>query len=169
MIFVTVGTSSWKFDRLVLEMDRISASIHEDVIIQFGASSVRLANAKGYDYLPPVEMDGFYRSARLIVAHAGSGTIIRALRLQKPIIIVPRTGTNEAYDDHQIELARAFETDPRIQVIYETSQLESTICKMNEELIKSKAQSMHGGLVDRLRNYLNSIDDGCNKNHRIDQ
>ena len=165
---MTVGTSSWKFDRLVLEMDRISASIHEDVIIQFGASSVRLINAKGYDYLSPVEMDGFYRSARLIVAHAGAGTIIRALRLQKPFIIVPRAGMNEAYDYHQIELARAFETDPRILVVYETSQLESAIRNMSEKLTVSRTHSMHGGLVDRLRDYLNSIDGGSNEDHRID-
>ncbi|KAI5240277.1 hypothetical protein E4T47_08216 [Aureobasidium subglaciale] len=40
----------------------------------------------------------------LVVSHAGSGTILHALRLDVPIVVVPNS---ELLDNHQIELAEA--------------------------------------------------------------
>ncbi|KAI4618236.1 uncharacterized protein J4E87_007904 [Alternaria ethzedia] len=46
------------------------------------------------------------RSKGLVVSHAGSGSILEALRYQIPLIVVPNTGL---LDNHQEELAVAME------------------------------------------------------------
>ncbi|CAK9783995.1 glycosyl transferase [Cutaneotrichosporon oleaginosum] len=52
----------------------------------------------------PGEMDALMRSADGVVSHAGSGSILAALRMPRPLLVVP----NDALmDDHQQELAEA--------------------------------------------------------------
>ncbi|KAI4607910.1 hypothetical protein J4E80_009306 [Alternaria sp. BMP 0032] len=46
------------------------------------------------------------RSKGLVISHAGSGSILEALRYQIPLIVVPNTGL---LDNHQEELAVAME------------------------------------------------------------
>jgi beta-1,4-N-acetylglucosaminyltransferase len=46
------------------------------------------------------------QSKGLVISHAGSGSILEALRYQVPLIVVPNTGL---LDNHQVELADAME------------------------------------------------------------
>ncbi|EIN07425.1 glycosyl transferase [Punctularia strigosozonata HHB-11173 SS5] len=119
--FVTVGST--KFDDLVTAFSR------EDVIsslqskgytrlnIQCGHSyasdsgtypqlqDVRVIETGGlrieqFRFKPSLEED--FRSADLVISHAGSGTILEVLRMGKPLIVVPNS---TLMDDHQTELA----------------------------------------------------------------
>ena len=77
MIFVTVGTSSWKFDRLLIEMDRIASFLTEEIIMQVGESDFVPKNCKYFKFLPKSEIDRFYDEARVIVLSCWSGLNIK--------------------------------------------------------------------------------------------
>jgi beta-1,4-N-acetylglucosaminyltransferase len=105
MIFATVGTSKYPFDRLLAALEPLAGT--ESVIVQAGASRVRPNGAVCFDYLPPTDFDKYMRQARVIVSHAGVGNVSTALRHGKRPVIVPRLrALNEQVDDHQLDLAR---------------------------------------------------------------
>ena len=128
IILVITGTSLYRFDRLIKEMDNIAKKNDEEVIIQTGHISYKIQNANHFIFLPDEKFTKLYESARLIISHAGIGSIITALRNNKPLIIVPRMKKyGEHLDDHQLEIAGEIEKEGRATVVYDVRNLEKLI------------------------------------------
>jgi UDP-N-acetylglucosamine transferase subunit ALG13 len=103
MIFVTVGTAL-PFNRLVAAADALAT--REPVLVQCGVSSVRLRYAERVPFLPFDEVARLMREARVVVAHAGAGSVVTALLEKRCPIVVPRRhALGEAVDDHQVAFA----------------------------------------------------------------
>jgi UDP-N-acetylglucosamine transferase subunit ALG13 len=108
MILVTVGTNEAAFDRLVGVFDGADGALSgEEVLLQTGASLMRPAGATCVDFLPFDELVDAIRGARVVVMHAGVGSIMTALANGKRPVVVPRLRHyGEAVDDHQLDLGR---------------------------------------------------------------
>lgn len=157
MIFVTVGGTNFDFSRLVREMDRISKNIDERVIIQSGGSKYVPKFAEHFRFKSREEIDNYYKKSRVVVAHAGMGTIITALKHKKPIIIVPRRGKyNELIDDHQMDVAKKLDQEGIGIVVYDVNDLEDAL--KNADKHKMKMVSERDTLVKNLKNYLATLD-----------
>jgi UDP-N-acetylglucosamine transferase subunit ALG13 len=86
-----VGTHFQQFDRLVRSMDEYAKDRSEEVVIQAGFSKYEPSHARWFRFVETdEEMDRLYKDADVIVAHGGAGTAITALRLNKPLVILPR-------------------------------------------------------------------------------
>ncbi len=109
MIFATVGSQE-PFDRLVRAVDEWARQHpRAEVFAQIGASHFRPKFVEYTKFLDPTEFNRVIRQARLIVAHAGMGSIISALELGKPIVVMPRRGAlRETRNDHQVATAERF-------------------------------------------------------------
>jgi UDP-N-acetylglucosamine transferase subunit ALG13 len=106
MILVTVGTSETPFDRLLQAFDVVDRP-DEELVVQHGPSSVRPRGASCVDFLPFDQLVDAIRRARLVVTHAGVGSIMTTLANGKRPIVVPRLRRfDEAVDDHQLALGR---------------------------------------------------------------
>jgi UDP-N-acetylglucosamine transferase subunit ALG13 len=106
MILVTVGTSETPFDRLIRAFD-VDDRPDEELVVQHGPSSVRPRGASCVDFLPFDQLVEAIRGARLVVTHAGVGSIMTTLANGKRPIVVPRLRQfGEAVDDHQLALGR---------------------------------------------------------------
>lgn len=104
MIFVTVGTNEARFDRLLLGIRDFPED--EEIIVQHGPSPVRPRNATHRESLPFDRLVGEVRRARVVVTHAGVGSIMVCLANgHRPIVVPRRHRHGEAVDDHQIPLA----------------------------------------------------------------
>lgn len=105
MIFVTIGTQQQNFDRLFDYINDLD--VDEEIIIQKGKSNYNFKdNIKCFDYLSYAEMDEMFSKARVIVTHGGGGTIFKALKMNKKIIVVPRLAKyREHINDHQLEFS----------------------------------------------------------------
>lgn len=118
MIFVTVGSLD-PFDRLVEAVDQWcgSASNPVETLVQIGNGRYRPRHCPFVDFLTP---DGFrekFGQARFVVSHAGMGTIITALELKKPMIVMPRRWDfREVRNDHQLATVRRFRRSEQIRV-----------------------------------------------------
>ncbi|EMD93409.1 glycosyltransferase family 1 protein [Bipolaris maydis ATCC 48331] len=69
----------------------------------------RVLIVDGIDFSPDglqAQFQLVQRSKGLVISHAGSGSILEALRYQTPLVVVPNTGL---LDNHQEELAVAME------------------------------------------------------------
>jgi beta-1,4-N-acetylglucosaminyltransferase len=105
MIFVTVGSSTIPFDRLLRAVD--AWRIDEPLVVQHGASAIRPRRAECVDFLDYDTFVDLVRGARLMITHAGVGSVMTALRERKRPIVVPRRrACGEAVDDHQTPFAR---------------------------------------------------------------
>jgi UDP-N-acetylglucosamine transferase subunit ALG13 len=106
VILVTTGTQL-PFPRLCQAADQLAATVGETVIVQTGEANVTLAHATAVASLDPQDFDRTAAEARLIIAHAGIGSILDAARFGKPLIIVPRRhALGEHRNDHQMATAR---------------------------------------------------------------
>lgn len=124
MIFVTVGTHHQSFARLVNSMDTIAHDTKEHVIMQRGLTKAVPQYAQSFEFQPREELLHRYEAARVIVTHAGIGSIIDALKAAKPLIVVPRLKKfGEHNTDHQLELARAVERRGWGRVVIEIEEL----------------------------------------------
>ena len=105
MIVVTVGTNEAPFDRLLRALDRERPA--EEMLVQHGPSRVRPTGARCVEFLPYDELADEIQRARVVVMHAGVGSIMTALANGKRPVVVPRLRRfGEAVDDHQLDLGR---------------------------------------------------------------
>jgi len=147
------------FDRLIKEMDEIAGRADEEVIMQIGETAYEPKNAKYFRFASKEKMDGLYNDARVVVCHAGVGSILTALEYGKPVIAVPRRKKyGEHVDDHQLDIAGEMEKEGRIRVVHDVEELEAALDDV------STASEMkvvtEGELVKALKKYLEGFISG---------
>lgn len=131
MIFVTVGTQL-PFDRLIAAVDGWAAVTGaRDVFAQIGPGAYVPQHVEARDFIPPEECRRRMEQADAIVAHAGMGTIISALQLGKPIVVMPRRAAlGEHRNDHQLATARRFRELDRVLVAEDAGELTACLSQV---------------------------------------
>lgn len=108
MILVITGTHQQPFNRLLQAVDALATS--EERIYQTGYSTYVPAHGQVRAFLPPDEMKQLMQQARVIVCHAGTGTVMSALDCGKCPVVAPRLERfGEHVDDHQLQLVAGLE------------------------------------------------------------
>lgn len=116
MIFITVGTQL-PFDRLILAIDEFNENKKFDIFAQVGPTSKSFTNIEFIDFLSYSETENYFKKADLIIAHAGMGSILTALKYQKPIIVVPRLASlGEHRNEHQLATIEWIRSLPGVTV-----------------------------------------------------
>lgn len=101
MIFVTVGTML-PFDRLIQRMDAWAAAEGEEVVAQIGDGAFVPRHMRWTRRLERTIFDDTMRQSRLVVAHAGIGSIMTARSFGRPVVVLPRRKhLGEHNSDHQ--------------------------------------------------------------------
>jgi UDP-N-acetylglucosamine transferase subunit ALG13 len=128
MILVTVGSQE-PFDRLIEAVDEWARSRkRSDVFAQIASSKLRPGHIEFTQFIEPSEFTRIMQEARLIVAHAGMGSIISALELGKPIVVMPRRADfRETRNDHQVATAERFGEQDRIIVANDEQDLPAKL------------------------------------------
>lgn len=153
MIFVTLGTQGFSFDRLLRGLDGLPPG--EELVVQGGASSVRPPGALWVDFLEYAELVEHVRVARVVVSHAGVGTVLTSLREGKRPVVVPRLHRyGEAVDDHQLGFGRRLAQAGLVRLVEDPARLPDAIAAAPEPPGRSGAA---GALVADLGAYLEGI------------
>jgi beta-1,4-N-acetylglucosaminyltransferase len=158
MILVTVGNHIEPFDRLIRGMDELAARLDEEVVIQTGHCSYEPTHAHHFQFTSGIEMQELTQVARVQVSHAGSGSILTALRMGKPLVVVPRRlKYHEHIDDHQLQLAYAVEKQGKLVAVHEVSP-EDLMAAIEKAVGLEKAGHTEAlemeRLIGTLRGYL---------------
>ncbi|MGG7663501.1 glycosyltransferase [Dyadobacter sp. BHUBP1] len=132
MIFVTIGTQA-PFDRLIKAIDEIAPQLSgERIVAQVFESSYQVKNLETVGFLSPDQFNTYFEEARLVVAHAGMGTIISALTQAKPLLILPRLASmGEHRNDHQIATAKKMQDLGYVQVAFDEKELVQKLLRMS--------------------------------------
>jgi UDP-N-acetylglucosamine transferase subunit ALG13 len=128
MIFVTVGTQL-AFDRLISAVDAWAANNpHEEVFYQIGPGTFKPQHGKFADFLQPDKANELFRNADLIVAHAGMGSILTALKYRKPILVLARRAAlGEHRNEHQLATAKWLGKKPGIFVANDATDVAAIL------------------------------------------
>lgn len=157
MILLTVGHQT-PFDRLVRWADDWAGQHPEwSMFAQIGEATYQPRNMKAQAYLSPAEFEHRLEEATAVVAHAGTGTILKGLYLGKPMLVVPRLGRlGETRNDHQVGTARHFAGQGLLQVAEDAGTFNRLMDGLGafqpERRVSAKASPE---LISALRDFLN--------------
>ena len=107
MIFITLGSQKFQFNRLLKAVDELVAAgkIKDEVFAQIGYSDYKPTNYKYEQFLDREKFSQIMDKAEIVITHGGTGAIIGAVKKGKKVIAVPRLARyGEHVDDHQLQL-----------------------------------------------------------------
>lgn len=142
LIFVTVGSRNYPFDRLFKKLDELyeSGELKDKVFAQIGTSTYIPKHYEYKDFISQEEFIEMINKSNIVITHGASGSIMKALNANKKVIAVTRLEKyGEHINNHQIQNNEAFAANSYvIMADLELSNLGECIKK-----IKSK----NNGLV----------------------
>lgn len=109
MIFVTVGSQKFPFDRLIRKVDQMlrEGLIQEEVFIQTGASRC-VPSCPHQAFCEGEQFQTLLETCSVLITHGGAGTMVDAVKRGKRVVVVPRLARyGEHVDDHQLQLMEA--------------------------------------------------------------
>ena len=133
MIFVTLGSQKFQFNRLLKEIERLieEKKIIEDVFAQIGYSDYKPRNYEYKEFLDREEFSRVMSKCDTVITHGGTGAIIGAVKKNKKVIAIPRLSKFEEHvDDHQIEIVNQFHDMGLILGVSNAEKLEKELIKV---------------------------------------
>ena len=160
MIFLTVGNWHKGFIRLIEAVYKLKERnlIADEVIAQTGHTKYKLGHfEKSLDFCSAQDFSEYIKAAKVIISHAGIGTISHALKLKKTIIVVPRKAAlGEHFDDHQTATARALEAEHKVLVAYDTRELIQKI--QDAESFTPAETESHNQIVEAVKDFIQKFE-----------
>ena len=158
MIFVTLGSQNFQFNRLLIEIDRLveEGKITEEVFAQIGYSDYKPKNYCYKEFLDRDEFMDIMSKCKKVITHGGTGAIIGAVKKGKKVIAIPRLSKyGEHVDDHQLQITKQFSDMNLSRSINKIDELEE--CLVEIEKLKFNFY------VSNTKNILDSIEDFIEK------
>lgn len=156
MIFVTVGSQKFQFNRLLREVDKLieDGKITDEVFAQIGVSDYKPKNYKYKDFITQEEFNNYLDKANILITHAGTGVIVNALKKGKKVIGVPRLAKyGEHVDDHQMQLIKEFTEMKLIVKCEDIKALEKEIKNIESQNLK-KYESNNDRFLKNIKEYI---------------
>ena len=158
MIFCTVGTQL-PFDRLIEDLIRWAELAEgREMKIQVG-ESIRFSPSDNFKkFIREPEFSDLFEASTIVVSHAGMGNIIRALDLNKPIVVVPRLASlNEHINDHQTDTVEALSGLPNLFLANDFEEFCEAMCGAEDYIHGRKsANDDLEMLIDNIKEFVAS-------------
>lgn len=127
MIFITLGSQKFQFNRLLKAVDDLieKGIITDDVFAQVGYSDYQPQHYHFEKFLDREQYAEWEGKADIVITHGGTGAIIGAVKKGKKVIAVPRLARyGEHVDDHQLQLIAQFKELNLICGLMDCDELE---------------------------------------------
>jgi len=159
MILVLLGTFPLNFPRPLVEIEKLvlAGVITEEVIVQSGHTPFQSELITIIPFMPLEKLIALYEKADLIITQAGTGSIIKGLKINKKMIAIARLAKlGEHVDDHQSELVKEFSESKFLLPWHEQDKLSDILKKIphfKPQLYKSDNKA----IIRYLINYIDNI------------
>lgn len=111
MIFISLGTQKFQFNRLLQYVDELikEGVIKETVFAQIGNSTYIPENYEYSSFLSQSDFENKINKSTIFLTHGGVGSITTGLKYGKKVIVFPRLSKyNEHIDDHQTQITKKY-------------------------------------------------------------
>lgn len=159
MIFITLGSQKFQFNRLLIEIDRLveEKKINEEVFAQIGYSDYKPKNYKYKEFLDRDEFAEIMSRCNKVITHGGTGAIVGAVKRGKKVIAVPRLAKyGEHVDDHQLQIIEQFTEMNFILGVKEVNEIENKLMNLDEECFKDYVSNTEN-IIKSIENYLSIV------------
>ena len=159
MIFVAVGTQKFPFDRLLKGIDDLieQGQLESDVFAQIGHTDYAPRNYRYQNFLTKDDFQSYISSCDVLITHSGVATIIAGMKLEKPVVVVPRFAKfGEHVDDHQFQIAESFSDKNLVLMCKHMDKLAQTVQEAKTHSF-SKYVSQQERMIHTIRDYLENI------------
>lgn len=158
MIFITLGSQKFQFNRLLQEFDRLVSEgiITEDVFAQTGYSDYEPKSYAFENFLDRDRFSEIIEKATIVVTHGGTGAIVGAVKKGKKVIAVPRRlKYGEHVDDHQLQIVNQFKEMNLICACDDCNQLAECIINIGSVSF-NKYESNTETIINSIDTFINS-------------
>lgn len=145
------------FDRLIHAVDRWARQTgRTDVFAQIGESDAPPEYIRYAKFLTISEFRQRIAEADLVIAHAGTGSILDALAIGKPILIMPRQAKRmETRNDHQIATAHQFKDFPGVSIAMDENALSDFLFDTSRIQVNyPRLPKASGDIIDCIRSFI---------------
>jgi UDP-N-acetylglucosamine transferase subunit ALG13 len=158
MIFVTVGTQLG-FDRLIKFVDLwAERNPNVDVFCQISHGTYLPQHCNYSKDLSSVEFEKKFKESKVVLAHAGMGSIISALEFQKPLIIMPREFKyGEHRNDHQMATVEKYLDKEGLYFCHDYESLSDKLNNIDSLISCSNSTNVSTLLIKEIKQFLNEI------------
>jgi UDP-N-acetylglucosamine transferase subunit ALG13 len=159
MILVLLGTIVVEFKRPLIEIEKLcqDGTISEEVIVQSGYTKLNSQYLIIKPFILPDELTELHEKARIIITHAGAGSLINALNFKKKIIAIARLKKfGEHVDDHQVEILEEFTKLNYILPWHHNVTLKSVLEKIDDFTPRNFISNKQS-IINYLKDYIDSI------------
>ena len=159
MIFVTVGTDQ-PFDRMVKTIDAwVAERSRTDFFAQIGNGGWEPKSIPFSNLLTPPDFKKRFSEARIIIGHAGMGTILSALYHGKPILVMPKLASlGEHRNEHQLATARRMMSLGNVTVAFDEAELRSKLDQLDALIPRERISPVASGpLIEGIRSFIFDI------------
>ena len=159
MIFVAVGTQKFPFNRLLKGIDDLieQGKLKDEVFAQIGHTDYVPRNYGYKDFLTQDDFQSRIGGCDVLITHSGVATIIAGMRMEKPVVVVPRFAKfGEHVDDHQLQIAESFSTKNLVLMCRNVEELADLVESAKTHTF-SKYVSQRDKVTQTIRDYLKTI------------
>ena len=159
MIFITLGSQKFQFNRLLKAVDKLVANgtITDNVVAQIGYSDYKPQNFGYENFFDRETFAKIMDEAETVITHGGTGAIVGAVKKGKKVIAVPRLSKyGEHVDDHQVQLAKSF-AEKNYVFMYNEGDSISELIKKTKIHRFERYFSQRDKLLKVLDDFINSI------------
>ena len=158
MIFVTVGSQKFQFNRLLKKIDELKEEgiITEDVFAQTGASDYVPQNYAYENFLDRMAFAQKISECDKVITHGGTGVIIGSVKKGKKVLAVPRLAKyGEHVDDHQLQLLKQFDELGIIIACYDLEELADKYKELCEAQLNPYTSSTNA-VIESIDQFIQS-------------
>lgn len=159
MIFVTLGSQKFQFNRLLQKLDELVENniISEEIFAQVGASDYI---PKHFEYTRFLDREQFVIKMDMcstVITHGGTGVIIAAVKKHKKVLAIPRLARyGEHVDDHQLQLLHQFDDLGIICACYEMDNLGTYYRNLDQMEFKPYLSNTHV-IIESIESFLDEL------------
>lgn len=164
MIFVTVGSERFPFDRLIRAVDELAQRrVLQDVHCQIGTSTYHPKHCRWETFIPFGKMLEHIRGSDVVISHGGVGITLLCLQQGKiPILVPRRRELDEHVDDHQVEFSAHLARLNKAVIVWEMEELKDALARrdrLQEEFsLVEESLAEESSLCRELKDLLHSWD-----------
>lgn len=158
LIFITLGSQKFQFNRLLIEIDRMveDNKITEKVFAQIGYSDYQPKNYEYKKFLDRDEFKGLMDKCDKVITHGGTGAIVGAVKARKKVIAVPRLSQyGEHVDDHQLQIIEQFREMNLIIGVNEIDEIEKSLQILSDTEFKTY-ESNTKNIINEIEQFIHS-------------